>query len=570
MGKYRLIAELGRGGMADVYLAATAGPGGFSKLLVIKQLRVGDDPMLVTMFLDEAKLAARVNHPHVVQTFEVVHEADRAFMVMEFLDGPSLSRLRRAAARKHQQVPLAVELRIMRDALSGLHHAHELKNYDGQPLNVVHRDFTPQNLIITYDGDVKIVDFGIAKALDQQTKTSAGMFKGKLTYVPPEQLLGQPIDRRSDLFAAGIMLYEAITGDSPWKDMTNAAVTHALAQGNIPRLIEDRSAPPELAAICDQALAVDPDARYATAEELRLAIEEFVVDQHLELDRTQLSDYVTGLLGDAKERTRKVIEQQMKFAASLPSGETLTRTLPTLDGLTPSPPQKVVGRELLQLMESTATPDTGAGRLTDGPVTTLSPAAKGAFAVVGLLLLVLTAVVVWLVVRTSPTPPPVALAPQPVVVAPPVAVPVPVPEPAPSAAPRVEPVAPTTPPEPSKISVRVRATPAFARVYLDGTELEGNPFEGQLQRDAAVHQLRVVARGYEEVRREVQLDRDLVIELSLARLATPAKSPPRAPDDKAKPAPGVKAPAEADDSDYFPSTAPKKPAKRPLDTTIEF
>jgi serine/threonine-protein kinase len=564
IGRYRLLAELGRGGMADVFLAMTAGPGGFSKLLVLKQLRVGDDPQMVSMFLDEARLAARVSHPNIVQTFEVVHENSRAFMVMEFLDGPSLSRVRRAAAKRNEPVPLAIELKVLIDSLLGLHYAHELRGYDGKALGVVHRDYTPQNVIITYNGDVKIVDFGIAKALDQQTQTSAGMFKGKLTYVPPEQLLGQPVDRRADVFAAGVMLYEAVTGQSPWKGLTNAAVSHALASGRIPRLMDSGDAPPELAAICDQAMAVDPDDRYATADELRFALEEFVRDHALQLERAQLGEYVVSMLGDARERTREVIDQQMKQLNNLPSADTLTQSLPTLDGLTPSPAAKVVGRSLPALMSSDAMPDTGQSQGATAPP---SKRLGAAFIGLGVLIAALVAVVVYLVFRAPPQP--VAAVVTPAAAAPPVAVPAA----APVAAPVPEPAS-----APAKVAVRIQASPATARVYLDDLELPGNPFLGAYPSDTVVHELRISAPGYVDVRRGVQFERDVTLDVTLARVPPPApvrpgqKPPPaqvaQKPADPAKPPPPE---AKPDDPEYFPpASSVKKQPKRSLDNNIEF
>jgi serine/threonine protein kinase len=538
IGKYRLVAELGRGGMADVFLAMAAGPGGFSKLLVLKQLRVGDDPTLVAMFLDEARLAARVSHPNIVQTFEVVHEHSRAFMVMEFLDGPSLSRLRRAAVKRGERVPLKVELKILCDALLGLHYAHELRGYDGHALGVVHRDFTPQNLLITYAGDVKIVDFGIAKALDQQTLTSAGMFKGKLTYVPPEQLMAHPVDRRADVFSAGVMLYEAVLGESPWKDLNNAAVTHALASGHIPKLIESAGAPPELADICDAAMAVDPDDRYATADDLRIALEAFIHDEHLELDRVQLGLYVDSLLGDERERTRQIIDQQLKQLTSLPTADTLVQTLPTIDGLTPAPRAKVKGRSVQVLMASEASPDTG--RVLRPP----APAGNGPLLLaLAIVILVLAGVVVLLLTRAQPgsvaTPTAATAAPMPVVAA--------VPQPADE---RHE------PPVAAMVSVRIQASPPIARLFLDGLELAENPFQGEFPHDSSLHELRITAPGCIDVERTLQFERDVTLDVTLARApvaARPAPAPAPAPDPAPAPAPPPpKAdPKPVEDSDFF-------------------
>ena len=553
--KYRPIAELGRGGMGDVYLAVAAGPGGFSKLLVLKQLRSSDDPNLVAMFLEEARLSARVNHPNVVQTYEIVHEPEnqRAFMVMEFLDGPSLSKLRRSALARGKPVPLAFELFILREALTGLHAVHELRSYGGEPLHVVHRDFTPTNLLVTYGGEVKIADFGIAKALDQQEHTAAGVFKGKLTYVPPEQLLGQPVDRRADLFAGGVMLFEAVTGHSPWKGMTNATVTHALAGGRIPRLMEYPGAPPELAAICDQALAVDPDSRYGTALEFRDAIDEVVAEHHLEADHLQLGAYVSTVLAGAKLRTRKIIEEQMRA----PGTAALRQSLPLLDGLTPSPTEKVQGRDLQSLMASSEMPDTGArARERLGPTTI---ALLGLF---GGLLVVLVALVAWLVVRLAPGPAPVVVetgTPEPAVRA--------LPRPAPVEPPPASPVPPAERAvAPRRVTVRIRTSPAQARVVLDD-QVMPNPFEGTFLADRATHRLWVSAPGHEELRRTLELDHDLDLDVTISPRARTPRALPAPP-----PTPLVQTPPaqdEAADPDYFPPRAPTVP-RRPLDENIEF
>src|SRR5689334_3257328 len=188
LGKYRLIAELGHGGMAEVYLAVVRGPAGFNKLVVVKQIRpqLAEDPEFLAMFLDEARLAARLSHPNVVQTNEVGQEGERHFLAMEYLDGQPLSRINQRLGPKGG-LPLVMHLRVIADLLGGLHYAHELSDYDGTPLGVVHRDVTPHNIFITYDGVVKVVDFGIAKARDALTLTKVGIIKGKIAYMAPEQ-----------------------------------------------------------------------------------------------------------------------------------------------------------------------------------------------------------------------------------------------------------------------------------------------------------------------------------------------------------------------------------------------
>jgi serine/threonine-protein kinase len=471
----------------------------------------------------------------------------------------------------------------------GLHYAHELKGYDGKPLGVVHRDFTPQNIMVTYDGDVKIVDFGIAKALDQQGQTAAGMFKGKLTYVPPEQLMGQPVDRRADVFAAGVMLFEAVTGTSPWDGLNNAAITHALASGRIPRLLEVDTAHPELAAICDQAMAVHPDDRFSTADEMRIALEDYVREHGLRTDRAQLGEYAQTRLADVRKRTHEIIDQQLKHQGALPRADTLAQNLPTLDGVTPPPVAKVLGRSVPELMSSEAMPDTGRERQSE--LERPSSRTPLVMALAGLVM-VLLGVVTWLVLR--PAAPAAVVAPKVAVVeTPPPVVPPPAPVPTPAPAPVVV-QAPTTPPPPERVTVRVSASPPNARVFVDDLEMPSNPFVGEFPRDSAVHELRVTATGHVEVRRAVQFEREVAIDIALAQvpqvIRVPVRAPPPAPapvQPRVEPPPTVSAPPapqpatddayfgpaptkpKTDDATYF-GPAKKKQPKPALDTNIEF
>src|SRR5215472_7080887 len=189
LGRYELIAILGHGGMADVYLAVSRGPAGFNKLIVIKRLRpdLAADPSFRDMFLDEARLAARLNHPNVVSTFEVGEEGSSIYLAMEYLEGQPLNLVVREASKKHVSLPEELYARILADALMGLHYAHKLADYDGSPLRVVHRDVSPHNIFVTYDGQVKMLDFGIAKAESKATQTEVGVLKGKVAYMAPEQ-----------------------------------------------------------------------------------------------------------------------------------------------------------------------------------------------------------------------------------------------------------------------------------------------------------------------------------------------------------------------------------------------
>src|SRR5262245_60556486 len=220
VGRYRVLSELGRGGMSNVYLAVARGPSGVNKLVVLKALLpdLATEPYALTMFLDEARLAAQLNHPNVVQTYEVGTEGDRHVMVMEYLEGQPLSAVMKYAERSGAPLPMKLHLRIIVNALEGLHYAHELRAYDGAALELVHRDVSPQNVFVTYDGQVKVLDFGIAKAASSSTHTATGIVKGKISYMAPEQMIADNVDRRADIYSIGCMLWAAATGKKLWKD----------------------------------------------------------------------------------------------------------------------------------------------------------------------------------------------------------------------------------------------------------------------------------------------------------------------------------------------------------------
>jgi eukaryotic-like serine/threonine-protein kinase len=275
-GKYCLIAELGHGGMARVFLALVRGPQGFNKLAVIKQIRenLAHDHELLAMFLDEARLSARLNHPNVVQTNEVCRDGEAYFIGMEYLEGQPLKRIIQRLDGEGG-IPLGFHLQILIETLSGLHHAHELTDYDGTPLHVVHRDVSPSNVFVTYAGQVKVVDFGIAKALCQSTETKLGVVKGKIAYMAPEQARGDEVDRRADLFSVGVMMWEALAGRRMFEGLDNLSIIQEMIRGQFP---SPRSVRPtidnRLDAVCMKALAPDRDDRYATAADFQRAIEQ--------------------------------------------------------------------------------------------------------------------------------------------------------------------------------------------------------------------------------------------------------------------------------------------------------
>jgi eukaryotic-like serine/threonine-protein kinase len=313
VGKYRIIAKLGQGGMATVYLSIVPGPAGFNKLLVVKLLKeeLVHDPDFLSMFLNEARLAARLNHANVVHTYEVGTDGDQQFLVMDYLDGQPLHAILRRVRR--EKMPLDVHVRILADMLAGLHYAHTLTDFDGTPLHVVHRDVSPQNVFVTYDGQVKVVDFGIAKAAGATSTTQSGVFKGKMSYVAPEQAGGDTIDARADIFSVGVMLWEAMAGRKFAQGDGQGAVLARRLAGAEPRIRDVvPDADPELAEICDRAMAHKKEDRYANALEFRDALENFLERFSRRIGSREVGEFVTQLFADERAQIRQIIDEQMK------------------------------------------------------------------------------------------------------------------------------------------------------------------------------------------------------------------------------------------------------------------
>jgi serine/threonine-protein kinase len=262
--------------MGEVYLARTVAMGGFERLVALKLChpQLLDDPEFVAMFLDEARIAASIRHPNVVGTLDVAQEDDALYMVMEYVEGASLASLLRRAAHP---VDIPCLIRVCVDALRGLHAAHELRDHEGRPANVIHRDVTPQNLLVGLDGMSRLTDFGVAKAEARATVTKEGSVKGKLGYLAPEQLKGRPLDRRVDLFAAGVVVWEALVGRRLFRGATDAdTVGQVLAAPIHPPSTLRSDVPASLDAVVMKALVREPDDRFATAEALAAALESAV------------------------------------------------------------------------------------------------------------------------------------------------------------------------------------------------------------------------------------------------------------------------------------------------------
>ncbi len=315
-GKYSVFGNLGRGGMADIQLGAAQGAKGFSKLVVVKRLRavLADDLAVVNMFLDEARLAARLNHPNVIHTYEFGEEAGSYYIVMEYLDGQSLNEVLHAVAASKKPVSPALWARVLADALAGLHYAHELRDYDGTPLHVVHRDVSPQNIVITYDGRIKLVDFGIAKATMNVARTESQVIKGKLAYMAPEQADptdGIALDRRADIFEIWIVIWECLTGKRLITGDARTAMTKIIDMEFDPPSKLDPDVPPELDAITMRALERNLNERFQTAEEMRDALEGYLRAKGNFVGEKEIRALVGGLFATEREDARRQIGEHM-------------------------------------------------------------------------------------------------------------------------------------------------------------------------------------------------------------------------------------------------------------------
>jgi serine/threonine-protein kinase len=303
--------------MGTVYLAVSRRPGGFVKLKVVKQLQpeLARDPQFLRMFLEEARLAARLNHPNVVQTNEIGYDGAHHYIEMEYLEGQSYQVILRHSSA-FGGIELGHSLSIFSQALAGLHYAHELTDLGGKSLGLVHRDVSPHNIFVTYEGVVKVLDFGIAKAADSPD-TRSGALKGKVGYMAPEQASRGNVDRRADIFAVGVMLWQALAGRTLWSDLSEYEIFLRLAAGEIPRPSEiEPSVDGELESICMRALSVKPEDRFGTAREMQTAIDDWQERRDQRKNAASLGARVTELFGPRRAAVQAEIEAQLALDAT--------------------------------------------------------------------------------------------------------------------------------------------------------------------------------------------------------------------------------------------------------------
>jgi serine/threonine protein kinase len=306
--------------MAEVFLAVAQSTA-VTKLVVLKRIwpDLASDSSFAAMFLNEARLSALMSHPNVVQTYDVIEQSGRLIMAMEYLDGQPLTRVmsRLFTPGGVGQLTVAQRLRIVIDILAGLEHVHELTDYEGRPLGVVHRDVSPHNVFITYDGHVKLMDFGVAKTVAASQLTDPGTIKGKVAYMAPEQLGAAPLDRRADIFSVGVILWEMLSQGRLWSGMSEVEIVRHLSYRlPLPRLAPDASLPAGVVEVCHRALALNPANRFATAAEMQEELQRLLLPDLAGSYARQLGRTVSRAFAEERELRQALIDRHLLTLAS--------------------------------------------------------------------------------------------------------------------------------------------------------------------------------------------------------------------------------------------------------------
>jgi serine/threonine-protein kinase len=454
---------LGSGGAATVYLARSEGPHNFERLLALKVIHghLLDEQEFVDMFLDEANIAVQLAHPNVVHVYDLAREGSLLFLAMEYLDGQPLSRLIARAHRRNRQVPLDVAAWIAARAAEGLHHAHELRDATGARIGVVHRDVSPQNVFLTYDGQVKVIDFGIARAEGRLAQTALGQVKGKFAYMSPEQALYGSCDHRADIFSLGVTLYESAVGARLFPELDRVEALHKIVLGQIPDPRERAAGFSEgLAAIIMRCLEGDAGQRYQTAAELSRALDEYSeCSSGLRDQQERLAALLVELFEPERLEQAKAIQDLRTAGEAEPFADQTKSSF----GVASAPP--------------TLPPRKRRGRVAAVAAVAIALAAAAIFGIGTL------------AGRAVPSAPDLTL---------------------------------TAPVAPASISLEVAVQPtANATVLVQGKHAKGTPARAELARSTEPVEILISADGYEPLRIEAIPDRDQRLVVSLVAVPAP-------------------------------------------------
>jgi serine/threonine-protein kinase len=538
-GRYQLVTQLAEGGMARLYLAFARGPAGFDKLVVVKQIRpeLAWDQDFVKMFFDEARIAARLSHRNVVHTYEVAEENGAYMLAMEYLDGQTLGDVLRRVSR--DRVPLNLHVWMLTQVLAGLQYAHDLRDYDGTPLGVVHRDVSPSNVFITYGGEVKLLDFGIAKAAGAISATHEGTIKGKLGYSAPEQFMHATVDARADIYAVGVMLWEALGQRRRRLADTPAATYQARIAGIEPKIREVcPDVPTVLAEICDKATAPDPDERYATAAEFQHDLEEYLDQASRPPGQREMAALLQQYFEQEQAQRRARIQELL-------SGSIQPSMTPPRGLSSQSAPRAVAELPGVDVQLESRPPTPAASRLRRPVVIGGAIVALGALGVFFLRSKDNAHANVANVAgdgRAAAETPSAAAA-----------------EPS---APRADDSAKKG--EPATVQIFIQVRPSSATVMIDGVRLGSNPFQAEVKSEKKTHVLHASAPGYLPLEQMITYSSDTHLEIALrpaggGRPARGHDEPRSMNDTPSRPAETASEPRKASE--------PEGEAKRPRSAT---
>ncbi|MEN9799174.1 MAG: hypothetical protein RL653_2870, partial [Pseudomonadota bacterium] len=497
------------------------GASGFEKVLVIKRIlpSLGEDEDFVEMFFDEARIAARLNHPNLVQIFDVGEVEGVPYLAMEYLAGEDLRRVEKAARKAGTPLPLGLMVRIIADAAAGLAYAHGVRDAQGQPMGLVHRDVSPQNILVGFDGAVKLIDFGVAKAAGRSQRTASGILKGKYAYMSPEQADGRPLDGRSDLFALGIILWEVVTGRRLFKGENDLETLRLVKDCLVPPPSRfNAEVTPHLEGIILRCLAEKPEDRFPDAAQLQLALEDFLVKGGHAASSAHLATFLKPLYAERISReAHPESMDELSASAELDASGSRSRSA-RLQGSDKNLPSS--GRAgTAALPRPAAAPSEGR--------------AKG-WAVglgTGLAVVVLGAAALWKLRPEPARPAAVPVSPPVIRVEPPVPAPTPTPPPTAEPVKPPEPVAPTPPSAAEMVQVVVDSVPAGATVSAGGEPLGETPLRMDLLPEGTPRQLELKLAGHEPVTAEVSARNAplLRVELPVRREPVKPRPPPVSP-----------------------------------------